>query len=392
VNRPWLQKVWFFQNLEPACLARLARETSVLTFAPSEITPLQNLYVVARGMVLYGSVILRSGAVWGDDVILSEPRYFSKKHARAISYVDTMTLNRDTLMQVIGLFPASKARLRLMMIKLALRRHIVEAARCQCTHAGDLFNHASNVATVSKSFFGRMDKDRADIQVAIRRDGDDAAPKSKREQKRLEKEKEKVMEEIRDEESRRTVLTANQMPQAQWKDTGDAPLEDDKHTQLMYAMDELNQKLILMQKQHSADITSMQKQHSADMERLYRHLQGTSSTGSPALPSAGSTLDGAVAFGMPAGVGAIGEVGVGVGSIMRAAPAVDSYATGGVTGGESRPAQGQGLETNIRIGESRESEVTSSCAEFDLSEFIDAEDAAEDPAGEQATEAGEGGA
>jgi hypothetical protein len=79
------------------------------------------------------------------------------------------------------------------MIKLALRRHIVEAARCQCTHAGDLFNHASNVATVSKSFFGRMDKDRADIQVAIRRDGDDAAPKSKRELKRLEKEKEKVL-------------------------------------------------------------------------------------------------------------------------------------------------------------------------------------------------------
>ena len=419
VNRPWLQKVWFFQNLEPACLARLARETSVLTFAPSEIAPLQNLYVVARGMVLYGSAILRSGAVWGDDVILSEPRYFSKKHARAISYVDTMTLNRDTLMQVIGLFPASKARLRLMMIKLALRRHVVEAARCQCTHAGDLFNHASNVATVSKSFFGRMDKDRADIQVAIRRDGDDAAPKSKRELKRLEKEKEKVMEEERGEESRRTVLTANQMPQAQWKDTGDAPLEDDKHTQLMHAMDELNQKLILMQKQHSADIISMQKQHSADMERLYRHLQGTSSTGlvggasatagSPALPSAGSTLDGEVAFGIPAGVGAIGEVGVGVGSIMRAAPAVDSHvtgretlyvlsplparpATGGVTGGESRPARGQGAETNIRIGESRESEHISSSAEFDLSEFIDAENAAEGPAGEQATEAGGGGA
>jgi hypothetical protein len=400
-------------------LARLARETSVLTFAPSEIAPLQNQYVVARGMVLYGSAILRSGAVWGDDVILSEPRYFSKKHARAISYVDTMMLNRDTLMQVIGLFPASKARLRLMMIKLALRRHVVEAARCQCTHAGDLFNHASNVATVSKSFFGRMDKDRADIQVAIRRDGDDAAPKSKRELKRLEKEKEKVMEEERGEESRRTVLTANQMPQAQWKDTGDAPLEDDKHTQLMHAMDELNQKLILMQKQHSADIISMQKQHSADMERLYRHLQGTSSTGlvggasatvgSPALPSAGSTLDGEVAFGIPAGVGAIGEVGVGVGSIMRAAPAVDSHvtgretlyvlsplparpATGGVTGGESRPARGQGAETNIRIGESRESEHISSSAEFDLSEFIDAEIAAEGPAGEQATEAGGGGA
>ena len=327
VNRPWLQKVWFFQNLEPACLARLARETSVLTFAPSEIAPLQNLYVVARGMVLYGSVILRSGAVWGDDVILTEPRYFSKKHARAISYVDTMMLNRDTLMQVIGLFPASKARLRLMMIKLAIRRHIVEAARCQCTHAGDLFNHASNVATVSKSFFGRMDKDRADIQVAIRRDGVDDAPKSKRQQKRLEKEKEKVMEEERNEESRRTVLMANQMPQAQWKDTGDAPLEDDKHTQLMYAIDELNQKLILMQKQHSADILSMQKQHSADMERLYRHLQGTSSAvlsssssavlssssstglvggagataGSPALSSAGSTVDGAVAFGVRAG-------------------------------------------------------------------------------------------
>jgi hypothetical protein len=49
-------------------------------------------------------------------------------------------------------------------------------------------------------------------------------------------------------------------------------------------------------------------------------------------------------------------------------------------------------ETNIRIGESRESEHISSSAEFDLSEFIDAEIAAEGPAGEQATEAGGGGA
>jgi hypothetical protein len=282
VNRPWLQKVWFFQNLEPACLARLTREMSALTFAPSEIAPLQNLYVVCRGMVLYGSLILRSGAVWGDDVILTEPRYFSKRHARAISYVDTMMLNRDTLTQVIVLFPASKARLRLMMIKLALRRHIVEAARCQCTNAGDLFKHAAPGGTDGISFFSRLDKDR---DMAKRQDAIIGTPKSKRQQKRWDKQKAWLTEKKRDEEAfdgtRTTVLMANQIPQTQWRDAGDAPLEDDKHACIMFAMDELSQKLI-----------SMQKQHSVDMERLYRHLKGLvggagAAAGLQALPTGG---------------------------------------------------------------------------------------------------------
>lgn len=57
-------------------------------------------YVVTRGLVLYGGRVLNRGMAWGDDVILTDQRYFLPYHARAMTYVDVMVLDRETLMQV----------------------------------------------------------------------------------------------------------------------------------------------------------------------------------------------------------------------------------------------------------------------------------------------------
>ena len=82
VHRLWLESTWFLKGLEPSCLVRLAREMSLQTLAPGEVAPLHNLYVVIRGLVLYGGRVLGRGASWGDDVILSDSRYFLPFHAR----------------------------------------------------------------------------------------------------------------------------------------------------------------------------------------------------------------------------------------------------------------------------------------------------------------------
>ena len=82
VHRQWLESTWFLKGLEPSCLVRLAREMTVQTLAPGEVAPMHNLYVVTRGLVLYGGRVLTRGMAWGDDVILTDRRYFLPFHAR----------------------------------------------------------------------------------------------------------------------------------------------------------------------------------------------------------------------------------------------------------------------------------------------------------------------
>lgn len=125
VHRNWLNAVWFFKDLEPSCLVRLAREMQVETFAPGEVTPLHNLYVVSRGLVLYAGRVLRRGMVWGTDILLSYEPYFLRHRARAMSYVDVIVLHRDTLMQVTQLFPPSHKILRVRVVRMALSRHLI---------------------------------------------------------------------------------------------------------------------------------------------------------------------------------------------------------------------------------------------------------------------------
>ena len=97
--------------------------------APGEVAPRHNLYVVTRGLVLYGGRVLTRGQSWGDDVILSDQRYFLPYHARAMTYADVMVLDREKLTQVLCLFPESATRLRKKVIRLALRRHLIDARR-----------------------------------------------------------------------------------------------------------------------------------------------------------------------------------------------------------------------------------------------------------------------
>jgi hypothetical protein len=44
----------------------LWRPLLLVSFAPSEVPPLFNLYVVMRGLVTYGTKLVRAGRYWGE--------------------------------------------------------------------------------------------------------------------------------------------------------------------------------------------------------------------------------------------------------------------------------------------------------------------------------------
>ena len=66
MHRLWLEATWFLKGLESSCLVRLAREMTTQTLAPGEVAPMHNLYVITRGLVLYGGRVLSRGMAWGD--------------------------------------------------------------------------------------------------------------------------------------------------------------------------------------------------------------------------------------------------------------------------------------------------------------------------------------
>lgn len=83
-------------------------ESTVL--APGEIAPFGYLYVVARGLVLFGGRVLMEGSSWGDDIILHNPDHHAQCRARAMSYVDAHTLSREVLVKVLSAFPAASEK------------------------------------------------------------------------------------------------------------------------------------------------------------------------------------------------------------------------------------------------------------------------------------------
>jgi hypothetical protein len=105
----------------------MAMTTRVL--APAEVPPKRQLYVVQRGVVLYGGRCFSRGMAWGDDVILEDPSNFLPFSARSMTYVDVMQIGRETLLDIVRAFPASARVLRRAQIVLALKRRIIHGAR-----------------------------------------------------------------------------------------------------------------------------------------------------------------------------------------------------------------------------------------------------------------------
>jgi hypothetical protein len=124
-HRHWLDRVWFLKNVEMICRVRLAMSMSSQVLAPGEVAPCRQLYIIVRGVVLFGGKILSQSTAWGDDVLLSDGRYFLPFLARAMCYTDLHKISHDEFHQVLECFPESAEKIRRVTIVLALKRHMI---------------------------------------------------------------------------------------------------------------------------------------------------------------------------------------------------------------------------------------------------------------------------
>ena len=125
INERWLRRVWFFRGADQAFIIQMALHLAPMVFSPGELAPPDYLYIVHRGVALYGGKVLTSGKVWGEDMILSNSELQRRWCARAMSYLEVLMLSREQLTLITGQFPATARVIRRASILLALRRFLV---------------------------------------------------------------------------------------------------------------------------------------------------------------------------------------------------------------------------------------------------------------------------
>ena len=136
-SKDWLARVWFFRDVSSDFLVKLSLRLRPLVFAPGEVAPPGNLYIVTGGLALFGGRVFGKGRVFGDDMILSTLRLQHKYCARAMNYLEVLTITRDELHETAAAFPSVARQIRRSTVQLAVRRAFVaEADRRRVLESG----------------------------------------------------------------------------------------------------------------------------------------------------------------------------------------------------------------------------------------------------------------
>jgi hypothetical protein len=128
-NKKWLERIHFLKYCGADFKVELAMSLEAKVFAPGEVAPKGNLYVIHRGLALYGARVLTAGKIWGDDVILLNTELHSPYQARAMNYLECYTIGRDDIFNVASAYPRSRRQLRRSAMLMALRRRLALVAQ-----------------------------------------------------------------------------------------------------------------------------------------------------------------------------------------------------------------------------------------------------------------------
>lgn len=99
-NKEWLQRVWFLEKASQSLLVQLALRLSAQVYAPGEVVPRLRMYIVHRGVAIYGGKVFTTGKVWGDDCILANERLQHDYSARAMIFLSVFSLGREAIEEV----------------------------------------------------------------------------------------------------------------------------------------------------------------------------------------------------------------------------------------------------------------------------------------------------
>ena len=114
-NKRWLDRIWFFRDLAHSregreFIASLAKVLVIRAFVAHERLPIGQLYVLRRGLLVKMWRFLGRGKVWGEDMILDNHELIDHSQAVSLTYVETFTLRRNDLDEILTDFPAAQAR------------------------------------------------------------------------------------------------------------------------------------------------------------------------------------------------------------------------------------------------------------------------------------------
>lgn len=127
-----LTSVWFLRNTEYSLRVRLALMSTPIVLDQGDVfyTGGDVLFILQQGMVMCNGALGRSGDFFGEDMILSSPKWRVRNCVRVMSNsTNLLKLNRHNLYETVANFPTSLAQLRRAAGMLALRRAVLFAAR-----------------------------------------------------------------------------------------------------------------------------------------------------------------------------------------------------------------------------------------------------------------------
>ena len=137
VNEKWLRHVWFLRSAEDSFMVQLSLHLTAAVFAPAELCPHGYMYIVHRGICLYGGKVLTSGKVWGEDMILKSPHLRSNYAARCMTYVEVYMIGRDDLIALAMRYPATLKLIRRSAFRLGFRREMIRRAQDSIKRANE---------------------------------------------------------------------------------------------------------------------------------------------------------------------------------------------------------------------------------------------------------------
>ena len=129
VNEKWLRRVWFLNGAGQEFVVQIALQLEAMVFTIGEVINNGYLYIINRGIALFGGRVLTAGSVWGEDMLLDSQWLVSKFCARAMTYLEVYTISREQLMDAARPFPYTTAHLRRCAIRLAVRREFIRLSK-----------------------------------------------------------------------------------------------------------------------------------------------------------------------------------------------------------------------------------------------------------------------
>jgi len=166
VNEKWLRHVWFLRSAEDAFMVQLSLNLTAAVFAPSELCPNGYMYIVHRGIALYGGKVLTSGKVWGEDMILQSVHLRSKYAARCMTYVETYMIARDDLIALATRYPATLKLIRRSAFRLGFRREMIRRAQVSIKKENEARGVYNKESTSDKMLVAVSSRKLDDVEAA----------------------------------------------------------------------------------------------------------------------------------------------------------------------------------------------------------------------------------